>query len=298
MASQQRDLTVARKRIDDLEAAADRNASAYQSLAASVAANAARRNAAPSPLFAQAPLNAPPSAQAVAHTPTKPAAGGGGNGSGNGSGGGGGGGMGRLGASVFGAISPIPASPAAQTPKTGQPLGAVATPLAAMPGAAMPGAATPEAATPSTRGRRVGAVATSGAGVRPPVEMQELTHLKCAVLEFITSRCSPQRGPASRQSLKRVLHLCPPVVMFVLTTDLGCVRAGSRLRLLPPTPSTNSLHTPPPPSPDDGAKREQLTAVIARLLHFSKREFASAMAVAKQRPSDTDPLAFFGGLLG
>eukprot|EP00615_Pteridomonas_danica_P006529 CAMPEP_0114360834 /NCGR_PEP_ID=MMETSP0101-20121206/24170_1 /TAXON_ID=38822 ORGANISM="Pteridomonas danica, Strain PT" /NCGR_SAMPLE_ID=MMETSP0101 /ASSEMBLY_ACC=CAM_ASM_000211 /LENGTH=413 /DNA_ID=CAMNT_0001505287 /DNA_START=1 /DNA_END=1242 /DNA_ORIENTATION=- len=69
-------------------------------------------------------------------------------------------------------------------------------------------------------------------------KVQELTHLKCAVLELILS------------------------------------------------------------NPEDCAKRQQLTNLVARSLHFTKRETDAALAVANRTPDDTDPLAFLGGLLG
>ena len=68
----------------------------------------------------------------------------------------------------------------------------------------------------------------------PKVGLHELTHLKCAVLEYIRA------------------------------------------------------------NPEESVRREQLTRMIATLLHFSPKETASAIAIARHRPSDSDPLAFLG----
>lgn len=72
------------------------------------------------------------------------------------------------------------------------------------------------------------------------VELHELTHLKCAVLEYVLV------------------------------------------------------------DPDDSAKKQQLAAVMARLLHFTKREAglaAEAAARASRAAGDYGPLSFFGGFL-
>lgn len=49
--------------------------------------------------------------------------------------------------------------------------------------------------------------------------------------------------------------------------------------------------------PEDCAKKQQLTAVMARLLHFTKRETEAALAVANPEVAEYDPLSFLGGFL-
>ena len=94
----------------------------------------------------------------------------------------------------------------------------------------------------AARGTEGSLVAQEQIGVKLPSEisakvgLHELTHLKCAVLEYIR-------------------------------TD-----------------------------PEESARREQLTRMISTLLHFSAKEAESALAVARQRPSDSDPLAFLGAV--
>lgn len=90
---------------------------------------------------------------------------------------------------------------------------------------------------PLTDATATAATATTAAPHPRSSQGHELTHLKCAVLEFIRA------------------------------------------------------------DPNDAAKRAQLTAIIATYLHFSKKETEAALAIARQRPLDSDPLAFLGGLL-
>ena len=105
--------------------------------------------------------------------------------------------------------------------------------------AAPAAAKSPIAAKPSREAAGKGGGAGGGGGGGPgsqKVGLHKLTHLKCAVLEYIR-------------------------------TD-----------------------------PEETSRREQLTRMISTLLHFSVKETESALAIARQRPSDSDPLAFLGSM--
>ena len=205
---QHAELSMCRKRIDDLEADVARHASAYSSLAAT------------------AENLRPPSPAAVLH------------------GGQDGGDRTRFDTSL--GVSTNTSIIASSSPTPG-----IVLPFSPVPHPEGGGGGYSNASmtAPGSPRRSIGARIKSGggvssgngdrgnSGVKPPTGLHELTHLKCAVLEYIMA------------------------------------------------------------NPDDAAKREQLTAVMGRLLHFSKRETASALAVARQRPSDTDPLSFLSGLI-
>jgi len=90
---------------------------------------------------------------------------------------------------------------------------------------------------PTSTGVASSSSGTTAAAVAPAVQLHELTHLKCAVLEYVLA------------------------------------------------------------DPEDCAKKQQLTAVMARLLHFTKRETEAALAVANPDVADYDPLSFLGGFL-